>query len=87
MSNDLTPASAALFEALAKDACNWSDQPMIGPGSNVSTDLSSRGNITDLKRKGLIVTVQDGGCTFVCFTEAGAELATKMAGRKVQPIA
>ena len=80
---DLSEASAALFTALAKDACNWSDQPMIGPDSNINTDLSQRGNITDLKRKGLICTVTEHRATFVCFTQEGAVLATEVAGRKV----
>lgn len=69
----LTAASLELFKALAKDAPNWAGSPLLG--GNVATDAASRGNVTDLKSKGLITTFRDEGCTWVDFTAAGRELA------------
>ena len=83
--NDLTPTSAQLFIALAKDAGNWSDMPLLHDG-NVDTNLATRGNITDLKVKGLIKTTRDEGCTWVLFTEAGSALAATV-NVKVQALA
>lgn len=71
----MTIASATLFDALARDAGNWSGTPMIGAGANVQTDLATRGNLTQLKRLGLITTFEDRGDTFVQFTATGAQLA------------
>lgn len=70
---DLTPASEALFLELARDAGNWGGTPLLD--GNVSTDAASRGNLTDLKVKGLITTFRDEGCTWVDFTRAGKQLA------------
>ena len=71
---ELTPASAKLFESLVDDAPNWSDEPLI--------DISpaEKGNLTHLKRMGLITTQIDRGDTFAIFTKAGADLAEKLHG-------
>jgi hypothetical protein len=66
---ELTEASLALFIAYAKDAGNWSGTPMIGGSA------ADRGNLTDLKKKGLVTTFRDEGCDFVCFTDEGIKLA------------
>lgn len=76
---ELTGESLALFVAFAKDSGNWGGMPMIG--GNVGTKESAkrdRGNITDLKRKGLITTCRDEGCDFVCFTQLGIEFAKQI---------
>jgi hypothetical protein len=65
----LTAASHKLFCDLANDADNWNGEPMLG--GNVGSDAALRGNIADLKKKGLIRTFRDEGCTFVQFTDAG----------------
>lgn len=73
----LTDASIALFLRLADDAGNWGGTPMIGEGSNVATTKEERGNLTQLKRAGLITTFKDDGNDFVAFTPAGVEYAAK----------
>lgn len=67
----ITDRSKALLLELAKDAGNWSGQPMISPGANVATTKEDRGNITQLKRAGLITTFVDRNDTFVQFTPEG----------------
>ena len=66
---NLTEASLSLFLQLANDADNWSGQPLFEGGE------IEKGNLTDLKKKGLIGTDRDEGCTWVYFTEQGASLA------------
>lgn len=72
---ELTPASLALFLAYANDAGNWSGTPLIG--GNVGGKKEERGNLTDLKRKGLITTFRDEGCDWLSFTEAGIAFAAE----------
>lgn len=70
---NLSPASASLFRALAFDADNWSGVPCWG--GNVGGSKEDRGNLTDLKRKGLLYTQHDEGCEWVYFTPEGKALA------------
>jgi hypothetical protein len=70
-----TPASLELFLSLANDAANWSGIPLLG--GNVATDKQLRGNLTDLKKKGLLTTFKDEGEIWVHFTEAGKALAAE----------
>ena len=65
----LTPESLALFLALAKDAGNWSGSPMV------DVTPAQRGNLTQLKRAGLLTTFVDEGIAFADFTPAGIALA------------
>ncbi|OQA34779.1 MAG: hypothetical protein BWY56_01844 [Acidobacteria bacterium ADurb.Bin340] len=83
-SPSLTPTSLKLFLDLAKDACNWSDQPLLN--GNVQTDSALRGNLTQLKREGLLITTREEGCTWVLFTQKGSEFAASH-GIKVQGLA
>jgi hypothetical protein len=76
---ELTKDSLALLIALVKDAPNWGGTPMIGYGANVVTSSRERGNLTDLKVKGLITTFNDYGDTFVSITEMGRAVAAKHA--------
>lgn len=69
----VTAVSLALFLAYAKDAGNWSGQPLVG--GNVGGSKEDRGNLTQLKRAKLITTILDEGNTWVSFTEAGKALA------------
>jgi hypothetical protein len=66
---NLTPASLALFLALANDAGNWNGTPLL--------DISNkeRGNLTDLKKNGLVKTFKDEGCDWVSFTAEGKTFA------------
>ena len=71
----LTEASKALFIELAKDADNWGS--MVPTDCNVIVTSSQRGNLTQLKRQGLITTRVDEG-TWVLFTEAGVAYAAEL---------
>ena len=67
--NRITDASLAVFLAYARDAANWRGNSLVG-GSK-----KERGNLTQLKRAGLITTFRDNGYDWVQFTEAGLALA------------
>jgi hypothetical protein len=68
----LTPASAALFASLVDDAGNWSGTPIV------EVTREQKGNLTDLKRVGLLTTQADRGCVFAYFTATGVELAKSL---------
>lgn len=73
----LTEASKKLFLELAKDAPNWGGTPMF-TGTKAET-----GNLTDLKKKGLITTQDEprrGQETliWVDFTVEGKALAKEL---------
>ena len=70
---DITARSLALFLAYAKDAGNWSGTPLVG--GNVESGPEERGNLTQLKRAGLITTHVDEGNAWIRFTPAGKALA------------
>lgn len=72
MKDQLTPASLALFVSLVEDAPNWSGQPAAW------VSASDRGNLTDLKVKGLITTFVDRGDPFAVFTDKGKALAAEL---------
>ena len=65
----ITDTSLALFLALADDAGNWSGTPMA------DVTAQERGNLTQLKRAGLLTTYVDEGIPFAVFTDAGIALA------------
>lgn len=73
MTTELTPATLDLFIRFAKDADNWNGMPLVG--GNVSMTLADRGNMTDLKQKGLVITFKEEGNLWLEFTDAGKELA------------
>ncbi len=66
---NLTKSSYDLFSGLIHDAGNWNDQPMV--------DLTPalRGNLTQLKKAGLLTTSTSDGIQWVHFTQAGADYA------------
>lgn len=68
----LTAETQNLFVSLVEDAPNWNGQPMV------DITKEQRGNLSDLKRKGLIETFRDEGCDWVNFTPAGIALATEL---------
>lgn len=72
----ITDQSKALFLAYAKDAPNWNGTPMVG--GNVGGSKEERGNLTQLKRAGLITTFSEEGCLWVEFTTAGKEYAASL---------
>lgn len=69
----MTKDSLDLFRSLAFDAGNWSGTPCWG--ANVGGSKTDRGNLTDLKRKGLLYTVREDGDEWVHFTPEGKALA------------
>lgn len=69
---ELTPGSRDLFVGLVEDAPNWSGSPLV------TVSPAERGNLTHLKRLGLIETFVDEGCAFAVFTDAGKALAAEM---------
>lgn len=73
MKRELTETSKTLFKDLAEDAGNWNGVPLLGGNVGMSKEL--RGNVTDLKKAGLIRTQAEEGNVWVFFTEAGIEYA------------
>lgn len=70
--SQLTPASLALFRSLVEDAPNWSGTPAAW------VSAEERGNLTDLKKHGLLTTFVDAGDPFAQFTEKGKALAASL---------
>ena len=71
----ITDRSLELFLDYARDAANWSGTPCIG--GNVGGSKEDRGNLTQLKRAGLIKTFRYERCDWISFTPAGEALAAK----------
>jgi len=72
---DITARSLDLFLRYARDAGNWGGKPWVG--GNVGGSREDSGNLTQLKRAGLVTTGIDDGSVYVNFTPAGRELATR----------
>jgi len=72
---NITETSKNLFLEYAKDAPNWSGTPLVG--GNVGGTKEERGNLTQLKKAGLIVTwkSEDGPWTWLQFTREGVKFA------------
>ena len=75
---DLTAASTDLFLSLWNDAPNWSGMPLL------DISAAEKGNLSDLKKKGLLTTEVDferADLTWVSFTDAGKALGLELTGR------
>ncbi len=73
---EITQRSLDLFLAYARDARNWSGTPLVG--GNIGGSKEDRGNLTQLKRAGLLVTFEeDRKLSWIIFTKAGAALAAE----------
>jgi hypothetical protein len=72
---NITDKSLALFLEYARDAGNWSGTPLVG--GNVGGSKEDCGNLTQLKKAGLVVTEFDSHDknTWLMFTQAGRDLA------------
>lgn len=68
----LTTESTNLFISFVEDAPNWSGQPMV------DITKEQRGNLSDLKRKGLVETFRDEGCDWIIFTPSGTAFASEL---------
>ena len=73
---DITEKSRRVFEAYARDAGNWGGNPLVG--GNVGGSKEERGNLTQLKRAGLITTQVDEGNTWISFTPDGIQYAASL---------
>jgi predicted DNA-binding ArsR family transcriptional regulator len=76
MDLSITDTSRAVFLAYAKDAGNWNGSPLVG--GNVGGSKAERGNLTQLKKAGLIETQVDEDDTWIYFTELGREYAREL---------
>jgi hypothetical protein len=74
-STAITATSLALFLDYARDAVNWSGTPLVG--GNVNSGAAERGNLTQLKRAGLLTTFTSEGDAWIEFTDAGRALAAE----------
>ena len=78
MSPDLTPRSVQslrLFLDYAGDAGNWNGSPLVS--GNVGRTVEDKGNLTDLKKLGLVYTQAEGRDVWLSFTPAGVALAAQ----------
>ena len=64
----LTDASLELFIKLYKAAPNWMSEPII------DLRIVERGNLTDLKKKNLLITIGEDGDMWCLFTRKGVDL-------------
>ena len=70
----LTQASLELFLFYARDAGNWGGYPWLNGNRDFTKE--DRGNLTQLKKAGLLITCKDSELgEFIQFLEKGAELA------------
>jgi hypothetical protein len=74
---NLTQDSLALFLAYAADAGNWGGNPLVGGNVILNSETADRGNLTQLKKAGLLTTWRDEGCTWINFTKEGKALAAE----------
>ena len=73
MNTEITERSHQLFMAYANDAGNWGGTPLVG--GNVENTAEDRGNLTQLKKAGLIETSTDEGSIWIKFTSKGKDYA------------
>lgn len=72
----LTAATEALFVKIAEDAKNWNGIPLLP-----DMTPAMKGNLIDLKKKGLLLTEDDednSRAQWVHFTELGKALAASL---------
>lgn len=73
----LSAKSLELFKLIAEDMPNWGGH-MVPTDGNIQITPSQRGNLTDLKKKGLCETQEAEGTAWVTFTDAGYALTTEL---------
>ena len=75
---EITDASKTVFIEYANDAGNWSGSPLVG--GNVGGTKEERGNLTQLKKAGLIETAfeKSDRTTWLYFTPAGIAYAATL---------
>lgn len=75
MTLNITAASLVVFLDYANDAGNWGSTVLVG--GNVGGTKAECGNLTQLKRAGLITTSSDEGEVWLSFTADGKALAAE----------
>jgi len=77
---DITDTSKALFVDFAQDAGNWNGMPLIGGNVMIKNAKADRGNLTQLKKAGLVETEYDSfeRLTWLTFTEDGERYANEL---------
>ena len=75
---NITEESKNLFIAFAEDSGNWDGMPVLG--GNVDVSKEQRGNLTQLKKEGLITTEYEPEerLTWLTFTEDGERYANEL---------
>ena len=73
---NITEESKNLFGAFARDSVNWSGLVLVG--GNVLITKEQRGNLTQLKKAGLVTTGSDGQDVWLEFTEDGERYANEL---------
>lgn len=73
---NITDQSKALFIEYFNDAPNWNGTPCVG--GNVTSNKEANGNLTQLKKEGLISTWFDEGHSWLEFTALGLEYAAEI---------
>lgn len=68
---EITGQSLEVFLIYARQAAHGSGTPLV------SGSQEERGNLTQLKRAGLIKTFKHDGETFIEFTDEGVQLASE----------
>lgn len=72
----LSPITQQLFADLVNDAGNWSGTPCWG--GNVGGSREDNGNLSHIKKAGMLTTFKDEGLEWVCFTAAGKAMAAAL---------
>jgi hypothetical protein len=72
----LSAKSLELFKEIAEDMPNWSH--CVPSDGNIQINASQRGNLTDLKKKGICTTEEHDGSAWISFTDAGYALSTEL---------
>lgn len=73
----LTAQSLELFLAYVEDAPNWGGTPLFNGNVCMNGEKADRGNLTQLKKAGLVQTNTEEGNTWIYFTAAGVALANQ----------
>lgn len=70
---NITAETLRQFLAYAADAANWSGVPLVD--GNVGFGTAGRGNLTQMKKAGLLLTTVEEGSTWIHFQDRGIALA------------
>lgn len=73
---EITETSLQFFKELAGDANDWDGTPLLG--GNVVMTKELRGNLTQLKHEGLLITEKADGHDWIRFTEKGRDFAREL---------